>query len=195
MTGNAAAGGRAFRRRARYTFRMSQFVRLLGLCCFLSVGLLAESAAGLRWTAPPGWKPEAAQPMRAATYTVEPAPGDKARAECGVYFFGAGQGGSVEANLDRWKGQFRGPDGKPASAQIAKRTARGLTITTIETSGDYSGLAGPVAAQRTAPGYRLLGAIVEGRGGNIFVKFTGPTNTVAANRQKFQQLLTSFQQD
>jgi len=43
-----------------------------------------------------------------------------------VYFFGAGQGGSVEANLDRWKGQMLTPGGKPADAKIAKRTIHGL---------------------------------------------------------------------
>jgi hypothetical protein len=164
------------------------------ICVVLSsVGVLAESAAGLRWTAPAGWKTEAAQPMRAATYTVAAAPGDKAGGECGVYFFGAGQGGSVEANLDRWKGQFRGPDGKAAAAQVAKRTVGALTITTIDTSGDYSGMGGPFASGRAVPGYRLLGAIVEGRGGNVFIKFTGPAKTIAANAQKFQQLLASFQ--
>jgi hypothetical protein len=157
-----------------------------------SVGLLAESAAGLRWTAPAGWKTEPAQPMRAATYTVAPAAGDKAGGECGVYFFGAGQGGSVDANLDRWKSQFRSPDGKAPAAQVAKRTAGGLTMTTIDVAGEYSGMGGPLAAGRTVPGYRLLGAIIEGRGGNIFVKFTGPARTIAANAQKFQQLLASF---
>jgi len=111
-----------------------------------------------------------------------------------VYFFGAGQGGSVQANIDRWKGQFTTADGKPAAAQIGTRNSRGLTITTIEISGAYSGLGGPVApAQHIVKGYRLLGAIVEGRGGNIFVKFTGPDKTVAANRAKFQELLASFQ--
>ena len=133
--------------------------------------------------------------MRAATYTIAPAPGDTAGGECGVYFFGAGQGGSVEANLERWKGQFQGADGKAAAAQVAKRTAGGLAITTIDTSGHYSGMGGPFAAGRPVPGYRLLGAIVEGRGGNVFVKFTGPAKTVAANAQKFQQLLASFQQE
>jgi hypothetical protein len=172
--------------------RQSIGVLLLGLS---SVGLLGESAAGLRWTAPAGWKTESPQPMRAATYSVPPAAGDKAGGECGVYFFGAGQGGSVEANLDRWKGQFRGADGKPAAAQVAKRTAGGLTITTIDTSGDYSGMGGPLASGRTVSGYRLLGAIVEGRGGNVFIKFTGPARTVAGNAQKFQQLLASFQQE
>ena len=133
--------------------------------------------------------------MRAATYAIAPAPGDNAGGECGVYFFGAGQGGSIEANLDRWKGQFRGPDGKPAAAQVARRTVSGLTITTIDTSGEYSGMGGPLGSGRGVSGYRLLGAIVEGRGGNVFIKFTGPTRTVAANAQKFQQLLASFRQE
>jgi len=145
--------------------------------------------------APAGWKTEGAQPMRAATYAIAPAPGDKAGGECGVYFFGAGQGGSVEANLDRWKGQFRGPDGKAAAAQVARRTANGLTVTTIDTSGEYSGMGGPLGSGRAVSGYRLLGGIVEGRGGNVFVKFTGPARTVAANAQKFQQLLASFRQE
>jgi hypothetical protein len=40
-------------------------------------------------------------------------------------------------------------------------------------------------------GYRLLGAIVEGPGGNIFFKFTGPAKTIAANQPKFELLLNS----
>jgi len=164
--------------------------------CLSSAAVLAESAGGVRWTAPAGWKNEGAQPMRAATYRIAPAPGDTVGAECGVYFFGAGQGGSVNANVERWKGQFQGPDGKTAPATVATRKAGGLNLTTIETAGAYSGLGGPMAQSRGAvPGYRLLGAIVEGPGGNVFIKFTGPAKTIAANRQKFEQLLASFQLD
>jgi hypothetical protein len=50
--------------------------------------------------------------MRAASYTVAAAPGDAAPSECVVYFFGAGQGGSIEANFERWKSQFT-TAGKP----------------------------------------------------------------------------------
>ncbi|MBZ5558669.1 MAG: hypothetical protein LAO77_15460 [Acidobacteriia bacterium] len=158
-----------------------------------SVVAVAESAAGLTWTAPAGWKNLGTQPMRAATYSVAPAGGDTAGAECGVYFFGAGQGGSVEANIERWKSQFRDASGKPAAAKTGTRTINGLTVTTIDTSGEYSGMGGPMAPGKPVGGYRLLGAIVEGPGGNIFLKFTGPANTIAANQQKFEQLLASFQ--
>lgn len=41
--------------------------------------------------------------MRAATYRIAPAPGDMVSAECGVYFFGVGQGASVDADIERWK--------------------------------------------------------------------------------------------
>ena len=159
------------------------------LLCSVAV-LNAESAAGIKWTAPAGWKTEAARPMRAATYSIAP------DGECAVNFFGAGQGGGVDANVERWKGQFQGPDGKTAPATVATRKAGGLNLTTIETAGAYSGLGGPMARSRGAvPGYRLLGAIVEGPGGNVFIKFTGPAKTIAANRQKFEQLLASFQLD
>jgi len=145
--------------------------------------------AGLRWTPPAGWKSEGARPMRAATYMVD-------GAECVAYFFGAGQGGSIEANVERWKSQFRQPDGKPVDVKAGKRTIHGMAVTTLDISGDYSGMGGPMAAEKSVKsGYRLLGAIVEGAGGNIFLKFTGPSKTIAANQKKFEQLLESFEKE
>jgi len=169
--------------------RISSLAALLLLC---SVSVCAESAAGLQWTAPAGWKNAGASPMRAATYAVAPVAGDSASSECGVYFFGAGQGGSVEANLERWKSQFNDPSGKPAVAKTSTRKINGLAVTTIDAHGTYSGMGGPFAAGKPVAGYRLLGAIVEGPGGNIFLKFTGPEKTIAGNQQKFEQLLASF---
>jgi hypothetical protein len=156
--------------------------------------MLAQSAAGLHWTAPAGWKAGPPQMMRAATYAVPAAPGDTGASECVVYFFGAGQGGSVEANIERWKSQFTNA-GKPAAAVVSKHSARGIPMTTIDVAGEYSGLGGPLAASKPVPGYRLLGAIVEGSGGNIFIKFTGPSKTVAANKAKYDALLASFAKD
>jgi hypothetical protein len=69
-------------------------------------------------------------------------------------------------------------------------------MTTIDASGAYTGMGGPMmASPKVAPGYRLLGAIVEGPGGHVFVKFSGPAKTVAANRQKFDALLASFERE
>ena len=151
----------------------------------LTMSLLSESVAGLHWTAPAGWKAGEPKPMRAATYQVSVA-------ECVVYFFGQGQGGGVQANIDRWKGQFS----QPAAAKTANRTIHGLPVTTVEIEGSYAGMAGPMGAPSAPkPGYRMLGAIIENAGGNIFLKFTGPTKTIAANQAKFEQLLSSFDKD
>lgn len=165
-----------------------------GVLLFCLAGALsAESVAGLKWVAPAGWVNQGSRPMRAATYTVALAAGDHEGAECAVYYFGPGQGGSVTANIERWKGQFT-QGGKPAPARVHQRRIHGLAVTTIDTSGDYSGMGGPLAASPTVKaGYRLLVAIVEGPQGNVFLKFTGPLKTMAANQRQFEQLLDSFE--
>jgi hypothetical protein len=156
----------------------------------VAAGMAADTGAGVHWTMPPAWKAEAQRPMRLATYTVAPG------GECGVYYFGSGQGGSVQANLDRWIGQFLQADGKPSkeAAKIVKRTVHGWPVTSVDVSGAYTGMAGPTAQAGPAiPGYRLLGAIVEGPQGSIFFKFTGPAKTVAANQAAFDKMLESLQ--
>ena len=52
-----------------------------------------------------------------------------------------------------------------------------------------------VTPQPPVADYRMLAAIVEGPGGNIFVKFAGPAKTVSANAAKFDALLHSFQKE
>jgi hypothetical protein len=144
--------------------------------------LLAESAAGLKWTAPSGWVSQGAAPMRAVTYTVPE------KAECIVYFFGSGQGGSVEANLERWKGQFSQP-GKTATRKI-----NGISVTTLDIGGTYTATGGQVkAGQSPQPGYRMLATVAEGPGGNIFIRLIGPEKAVAAAQPAYEKLLLSLQ--
>lgn len=150
--------------------------------------LMAESAAGVRWTAPEGWVSKGSAPMRAATYTVQDA-------ECVVYYFGPGQGGSVEANIARWNGQFT-RNGQPAAAKTGKKTVHGLPVTEMEVAGTYSGMAGPaMTPQAPKSEQRMLAAIVEAAGGNLFVKFTGPEKTVSGNRDKFERMIESFRKE
>jgi len=125
--------------------------------------------------------------MRAATYTVPAITGDKPGTECIVYFFGPGQGGPVDANIERWKGQFTGPGGKPATGTLTKRVIHGLPATSLDISGNYAGMAGAAGS-----GYRMVGVVLENPGGNLFIKFTGPAKTVAASLPKFESMLASF---
>ncbi|MBM3774395.1 MAG: hypothetical protein FJW37_04450 [Acidobacteria bacterium] len=151
--------------------------------------LLAGAAGGIRWTPPKSWKAQPERPMRAATYTVPAAPGDAEPGECAVFYFGPGQGGGVDENIRRWIGQFSAVDGKPATRAAS---VRGMKVTHIDVSGSYAGMGGPMAPARTPkPGYRLLGAIIEGPEGAVFFKLTGPAKTVAAARAEFEAMIES----
>jgi hypothetical protein len=167
-----------------------------GLILLTAALLNAQSRAGVRWDTPPGWKlqPQGSS-MRLATYQIRPAAGDQDIAECGVYYFGQGQGGSVEANIDRWVGQFQQTNGKPSkdTAKMEKRTIHDLKVTTVDVSGAYSGMGGPSAPEGPPKqSYRLLGAIVEGPQGLVFFKFTGPAKTVRENQSIFEKMISSL---
>lgn len=163
---------------------------LLGSLLALSL-LNAESAGGLKWTAPPTWKAQSERPMRVATYTVPKAAGDAEEGECAVFYFGAGQGGSVQANIERWYSQFEST-AKPPAPREGK--AGKHKVTYVEHSGAYKS-GGPMmgTAATKKPGFHLLGAIVEGPQGNVFFKLTGPAKTVSAARASFEKMLQGIQ--
>jgi hypothetical protein len=125
--------------------------------------------------------------MRAATYIVPAASGDSEGAECAVF---ERLGGTVQANVDRWIGQFEKTDGAPNQKS---ETISGMSVTTVDVNGTFKG-GGPMMGQSSGPksGYRMLGAIVEGPEGNIFFKLTGPAKTVAAAQDEFQAMLKSL---
>ena len=166
----------------------------LVLFCALGALVFADGVAGIEWTRPADWKDQGSRPMRAATYSVPAAAGDNEAGECVAFYFGEGQGGSADANIKRWEGQFADASGKPVKATNVKPgKIGGLRVTTLEVAGTYSGMGGPMVQTKTIkPGYRLLGAIVEAPGGNVFFKFTGPEKTVAAHRQAFERMIASI---
>lgn len=166
-------------------------IKVVSVVLFLAAAAVAlaveGSAAGVKWTVPSSWKSQAERPMRVATYDVPAAPGAEA-GECGVFYFGQGQGGGVEDNLSRWIGQFEGA-GAPKKGE---KTVHGLKVHTVDISGTYLASGGPMMkSQGKKPGYRLLGAIVEGPQGNVFFKCTGPAATIAKAQADFDSLVGS----
>ena len=107
-------------------------------------------------------------------------------ASLSFYFFGAGQGGSTQANIDRWKGQFQGePKVETKSMKYGD-----TVVTIIHATGTY--LDGPPFGQKTPrDGYALLGAIVEGKTAPVFLKMTGPDAAVKAATAAFEKLVAS----
>ena len=101
----------------------------------------AAGTASVVWSDPAGWvKRPPANPMRRGEYAVPKASGDSEDAECVIHTFGPGQGGSVEANLDRWVRQFDGANG---AGDKKTREVAGLKVTTIDVAGTYKAMAMP----------------------------------------------------
>jgi len=150
-----------------------------------------SSAAGLSWSIPEGWDVMGPRPMRAATYMI--GEGENS-SECAVFFFGTGQGGDVQANIDRWIGQFLQPDGSDskAKAKTEHRHVGDLHADVIDLTGTY--MSGGMGGQPTVPkaGYRLLGAIVEAPEGPLFFKLTGPAAAVEEIKPHFDNLVASL---
>jgi hypothetical protein len=156
-----------------------------------------SQAAGVAWTVPAGWEAGPERQMRLATYRIHAIAGDPEDAECAVYYFGTGQGGTVEANLDRWAHQFTAPDGQsPAQApKMDKRVIAGLKVSTLTVSGTYLGAGGMMGQEQVKkPNYRMRAAIIEAPEGLVFFKLTGPLNTVAAAENDFDSLLGTVHQ-
>lgn len=144
----------------------------------------------LSWKDPPSFRRVAPKnPMRKASYEIPHAKGDAEDGELGVFYFGPGQGGSIDANVERWIKQFSGV--KPEDVKRADRTANGLTVHTVEIAGGTyaSGMPGSPSAQKT--GYSLLGAIVETPSGPYFFKLTAPDKTAAEARKAFLGMIDS----
>ena len=70
------------------------------------------------------------------------------KTEIVVFYFGAGSGGSVEANINRWLGQFNEPKEK-LSAKVEKKKIKSDTITTVSAKGTY--MSGPPLGQKVDP--------------------------------------------
>ena len=151
------------------------------------------AAAGLAWMLPPGWTVEAPRSMRVATYSIAPVAGDKEGAECAVYYFGVGQGGGVDANLERWIGQFQ----PSTHSQRSSRKVGDIPVSLADVSGTYTAHGGGMgqAPQSNQPGWRLLGAIAESPQGAVFFKLAGPEKTVAAASKGFEGLIGSLKKE
>lgn len=147
-----------------------------------------DAAGGIEWKVPARWTAGAGSAMRVVTYAI-PAAKAAEPAECAVFFFGPGQGGSVDANVERWSRQF---EGTPKADRTAAPVA-GLRVTRVQLAGTYLAPGGPMM-QSTGkrPGSRLLGAIVEAPEGNVFFKLTGPAAGVAAAQADFDALVGSI---
>jgi hypothetical protein len=148
-----------------------------------------NSVAGVKWTMPSGWSEGPQKQMRVATYNIAAASGDAEGGECAVFYFGGGQGGDVESNIQRWVGQFVDA-GKPARSS---KEVNGMKVELVNVAGTYTAPSGPMMqSSGNKENYRLLGAIVAAPEGSVFFKLTGPAKTVGAGEKGFNSLIESL---
>ena len=100
-------------------------------------------------------------------------------------------GGGLEANIERWQGQFsRGPnDPEPRQSEI---TFDGQKGTLVELSGTYTDM---LSNGNPSKNWRMLGVAVPLGPTNFFVKLTGPHSTVTAQREAFVKFVESAKAD
>jgi hypothetical protein len=151
----------------------------------------------LHFKAPDGWvteKPSSA--MRAAQYKLPKAEGDREDASLVLYYFGAAQGGSSQANIDRWISQIQQADGSSSKdkAKTETMTVNGLKVTTVDVSGTYTAEMAPGSGtMHNDANYRLRAAVIETPKGNYFLKLVGPAKTVGHWEQVYTDYVKSFE--
>lgn len=137
---------------------------------------------GVKLEVPEGWEQVASRSsMRLATFRLPRAEGDAADGEVSVI----PALGSVEANIQRWSGQFQE---KPAP-ETSTREVGGIQVTVTEMEGTFVGAGG------AQPDTRLEAAILRVPGVDqlLFIKAWGPTRTMEKWKPSFGALIDSVE--
>lgn len=140
-----------------------------------------------KFTRPAGWQwVQVTSPMRKAQLNVPGKDGGKP-AEATFFVFGSGAGG-VQANVQRWLGQFQG---KPDAAKTETKELSGTKVTFVSTEGTFSsGM--PGGPTTPMPDYALRGAILDAGGEElVFVKMTGPAALVKDAEKPFTGMIAA----
>jgi len=166
------------------------FVGLL-LCCVESASA-ADAPATFKvgqftFKRPEKWEwVKPTSEMRAAELKV---PDAKGKADVIFFIFGGGQGGGTKANIDRWLAKFQEPRDK-INAKTEEASFGPRKVTYVQAQGTYDG-AMPGGPKMLLKEHALLGAIIEGGEGNVFVRMTGPIDVVKGAEGEFKKMIES----
>jgi len=142
-------------------------------------------------TPPASWTAEApSNNMRLAQFLTPGAEGSDP-GEAIVFFFGSGQGGSVEANLQRWSSQVKDAAGSPVQPKIDKPKGTKFPTTVAEYNGTYTRTGGMGVPSTPKDNQTMIAAIMETPKGSLFLQLTGSAETVDAQREAFMEFVKS----
>ncbi|MEW4560936.1 hypothetical protein AB1K70_00310 [Bremerella sp. JC770] len=141
----------------------------------------------LEMTAPEGWK--SVKPRVGIIDVEMQIPAAKGDGTDGRLTL-MGAGGSIDANIDRWKGQFVKMTKDP---EVKEETIAEQKVHLVELVGDFKDQRGPFAPAEVKEGYTMLAAIITTEKlGNYFLKFYGPSATIDQNKEKFDAMVKSL---
>ena len=129
------------------------------------------------------WNPPSST-LRIANYTL-PGIDETDSAELSIIQFAPNEGGDVNANIDRWKQQFRSAAGGPIRAKVSTMTIADLPATVVEIKGEYMGF----GASWHRYNYSMITAMIENEKGNIFLRLLGPNQTINSHRAAWDEML------
>ena len=124
---------------------------------------------------PASWKQsEPTNRLRLAQFEIPAAEGDQESAELAIFSFG---GGGVQANIDRWIGQF---DAEGRKSKVTSGKADLGQYVFVDVTGTYMKPVGPPILRKTEPmpGARMLAVILAVEGvdaGLPDIEVTGPS--------------------
>jgi hypothetical protein len=143
-------------------------------------------AGDITLSVPEDWKqkPQVREP-RVAEFEVPPSGQEKEPGEFAVFYFGKQGAGGVEANIERWLGQF---DKEGRTTRIVSGESALGKYTLVDLTGAYNKSVGPPIAKKSKrlAGWRVLNAVIETPSGPYFLKLDGPEKTIAAVENDFR---------
>jgi hypothetical protein len=146
-------------------------------------------AGAVRFTAPKSWvRQQPRSTVISAEFKLPRAEGDEQDGRLTLSL----AGGSVKANVERWRSQF---GNAPANETKDEVTMAGATVTVVDFSGTYNDQRGPFAPAQKREGYRMMGAIIPVEGQLHFVKAYGPQKTMEQHAQSFRDFLQTLSID
>ncbi|QDU37146.1 hypothetical protein Mal4_14540 [Maioricimonas rarisocia] len=144
--------------------------------------------SGFRFTVPAGWKQvnlsAAQRGFVDAKFTI-PSAGDEVTMTLSTV------GGGVEANIERWIGQFRMPEGTTPETETL--TVDDLAVTIVDLQGTFQGM--PAVSGPAQENWRMLGAAYDGEPLDFYVKLTGPAEKLAELKEPFREFVTSARRE
>ncbi len=150
---------------------------------------------GVKSTAPASWKEEApANQMRLMQFKLPHAKDDKADGEVVIF---RNAGGTPKANVERWKSQFRAPEGKKIDdvTKVSEIKIGGRPATMVEIQGTYLFKARPFDPQaktEARPDYTMIAIHFEGDKNLYHIRMVGPSKTIDQYKKGFEEWLKEF---